>query len=135
MKKTFPSPVVLIIVWALLTGMSGRSGLEVPIPEAKFNATVIDDQEVSTKCRSVSWEGETYLKATRGKGIVTIAFEKIKKVTYVGEGRGGKTDFQVTLRSGEVVAVSLEGEDRFYGTTSFGTFRIKARNIEEIIFE
>lgn len=127
--------VVFLALWPLLLGMGGKPGTQIPVPELEFNATVIDDLDISTNCTKVSWEGETFFKATRGKGTVTISFERVSKVTRVGEAKDGKMDFQVTLRDGQTVAVTLNSEERFFGTTSFGTYRILARHIKEIVFE
>jgi hypothetical protein len=127
--------VFLALVWPAVMGMGGKPGTEIPVPDIDFSATVADDQDITTRCTKVSWEGETYFKAMRGKGVITISFEKVKKVVRVGSAGEGKTDFQVTLRDGQVVAVSLYSDERFFGTTSFGSYRITARNIKEIVFE
>lgn len=124
-----------VFVWAVLVAMAKPPGPEVPLPEIDFKATVRDDQEIATKLSHSSWEGNVFFTGTRGKGTVTISFEKIKKVIATGSGNGTKADFQITLKSGDVVAVSLENEDRFQGTTNFGTYRIAAKNIKEIVFE
>lgn len=126
---------LIITGWVFLTGMGQSPQNEVPKPEIKFNATVIDDQGISTKLQEVSLEGKVYLMGTRGKGTVTIPFEKIRKVVFVGEARNGKKDAQITLKNGEVVAITFDDENRFYGTTSFGNYKIQVRNIKEIIFE
>ncbi len=124
-----------VLAWVFLTAMGTRPGTEVPVPEVNFKATVIDDQDISTKCENVSWEGRTYFTGMRGKGVVTIPFEKVKKITVVGERGDGRVDFQVMLRNGDIVAVTFDDEERFFGTTDFGTYRILAKNIKEIIFE
>jgi hypothetical protein len=119
----------------MVSGMGAKPGTEIPVPEVDFRATVIDDQDISTRCTNVSWEGETFFRAMRGKGIVTISFEKVNKAARVAETGKGKIDFQITLRDGQVVAVTFDAEARFFGTTGFGTYRISAKNIKEIIFE
>lgn len=134
MKRVLFS-IFIMTGWMFLTGMGQTPQNEIPKPDIKFNATVIDDQSISTKLQEVSWEGKVYLSGTRGKGTVSIQFEKIKKVVFIGEARAGKKDAQVTLKNGEVVAVTFDDENRFYGATSFGNYRILARNIKEIIFE
>jgi len=53
----------------------------------------------------------------------------------MNSGNGNRSDFQVTLKNGDVVAVSLESDERLLGVTSFGTYRIAAKNIKEIVFE
>ncbi len=125
----------MFLLWGVLSAMAPRPGTEVPVPEVNFKATVVDDQDISTKCENVSWEGRTYFTGTRGKGIVTIPFEKVKKVTVVGRRGDGRVDFQVMLRSGDIVAVTFDEEARLFGTTDFGTYRILAKNIKEIVFE
>ena len=124
-----------LFVWVMLVGMGKGPGSDVPVPEISFNATVKDDQEITTKVTNASWEGNIFFIGNRGKGTVTVSFEKIKKITSTGTGNNNKSDFQVTMESGDVVAISLENDQRFLGTTSYGTYRILAKNIKEISFE
>jgi hypothetical protein len=124
-----------VVVWVLLTGMSKPPGPEVPVPEIDFKATVRDDQDITTKISRASWNGEIFFTGSRGKGSITISFEKVKKVTATGSGGENKTDFQVTLKSGDVVAVSFNNDDKLLGTTNFGTYRILAKNLKEVVFE
>ena len=125
----------VLFVWAILVGMGKAPGPDVPMPEIDFKATVRDDQDIATKVAHSSWEGNTYFTGTRGKGTVTISFEKVKKVTSMGTGNANKSDFQITLKNGEVVAVTFDNDAKFLGTTNFGTYRIVAKNIREITFE
>lgn len=124
-----------VFFWVLLVGMGQKPGPEVPLPEIDFKATVRDDQDIATKISHASWEGGIFFTGMRGKGVVTISFEKVKKVSATGSGSGTKSDFQITLKNGDVVAVSLDNESRFLGTTSFGSLRISAKNIKEIVFD
>ena len=134
MKRPFYA-VALLFTWCFLTGMSQPPQGEVPTPSVNISATFIDDQGISTHCQEVSWEGKVFFTGTRGKGIVAIPFEKVKRVVFVGEVRGGKRDAQVTLMNGEVVAVTFDGEARLYGMTSYGSYRIAVKNLKEIVFE
>lgn len=127
--------LLLIAGWVVFAGMGKTPESEIPKPEIDFSATVIDDQGISTKCRFVSWEGQLFFVGFRGKGSVSIPFEKVKKVVFIGESGSGKKDTQITLRNGDVVAVTFDDESRFYGTTTFGTYKITTKNIKEIIFE
>ncbi|MBI5287048.1 MAG: hypothetical protein HY878_05610, partial [Deltaproteobacteria bacterium] len=47
--------IFFMATWVILTGM-GQSP-DVPKPEMSFTATVIDDQDIATKCQQVSWNG------------------------------------------------------------------------------
>ena len=134
MKKIL-SVFLSVAAFALLAAMGGTPDSEVPAPEVDFRVTITDDQDIVTKCSNASWEGETFFKAERGKGVVTVPFEKIKKIVRVGSSVNRKSDFQVLLKSGEVVAVTTDDDVRFFGVTSFGTYRIFAKNIKEISFE
>lgn len=127
--------LLLMAGWVVFAGMGRTPESEIPKPEIDFAATVIDDQDISTKCRLVSWEGQLFFVGFRGKGAVSIPFEKVKKAVFIGASSGGKKDAQITLKSGEVVAATFDDESRFYGTTTFGTYKITAKNIKEIIFE
>ncbi|MBI5238766.1 MAG: hypothetical protein HY887_10180 [Deltaproteobacteria bacterium] len=127
--------VPAFIFYVLLVGMGPPPGQDVPKPEIDFKATVTDTQDIATKLHHASWNGNIFFTAVRGKGIVTISFEKIRKVAAVGAGGENKMDFQITLRSGEVVAVSLEEDSKLLGITTYGTFRIPAKNIKEITFD
>lgn len=135
MKKTFLRILPLLLLWVFAAGMGPQPGPEVPLPDIDFKATVRDDQDITTKVNHASWDGNVFFIGSRGKGSVTISFEKIKKVVSVGSGTANKKDFQITLKSGEVVAVSFDDEAKFTGTTNFGTYRVYAKNIKEIDFE
>lgn len=135
-KKSILLILPLLALWILTAGMGARPSADVPMPEVDFRATVKDDQDISTKVHHATWDGDTFLSGTRGKGSVTISFEKIKKAAVVaGSTANGKVDFQITLRSGEVVAVTFSDTANFTGTTNFGTYKIIAKNIKEILFE
>lgn len=127
--------LLLITGWVVFAGMGTTPDSEIPKPDIDFPATVVDDQGISTKCRFVSWEGQLFFVGFRGKGSVSIPFEKVKKVVFIGESSGGKRDTQIILRNGDVVAITFDDESRFYGTTTFGTYKITAKNVKEIIFD
>ncbi len=134
MKKSVLAATA-VLFWVLLVGMGQAPGPEVPIPEINFRATVRDDQDITTKVSNASWGGNIYFRGMRGKGTVTISFEKVKKVAAVGTGMGDMIDFQITLKNGDVVAVSFDNEDTFIGATNFGSYRIVAKNIKDITFD
>ena len=128
------SALVLVVLWFMLTAMGTGEGM-VPVPETSFTALVVDDQGISTRCENISWEGEVFFKGRRGRALITIPFEKVKKVSFVAESAEGMVDFRVMLRTGETVAITFNEDARLFGTTSFGTYKIFAKNIKEIIFE
>lgn len=125
---------LLMAMWLTLTAMSGMPGDDIPEPDKDYKATITDDQDITTTCSKITWDGKTFLKGKRGRGTVTISFEKVKKAEFISEGTDGTVDFRVTLRGGKVVAVTVNGDSRFSGSTDFGSYRIEAKNIKELLF-
>lgn len=127
---------IIAMLWLTLVGMAKAPGTDVPTPAMDFKATIRDDQDIQTKVHHASLDGNTFFTGTRGKGTITIAFEKVKKAMMVpSSGDTRNSDFTITLKTGEVVTISLNNDARFFGTTSFGTYRISAKNIKEVVFE
>ncbi len=135
MRRFLGRVVCLMLFWALAVGMSKTPSGEVPLPEVDYKAAVRDDQDIPTKIHHATWEGVTFFIGTRGKGTVTVAFDKVKKVVFVGAAGADNGDFQITLRSGDVVTVTFSNDAKLQGVTSYGSFRIQAKNIKEIAFE
>lgn len=134
-KPYWAFPALVLLIWPLVVGMGGRPGPEVPVPDRDFTATVIDDQDISTALTQVSWEGETFFKADRGTGIVTVSFEKVRKIVRIGEPANSTVDFKIVLKDGQEVVVTFDGDVRLFGNTSYGTYRIYAKNISELVFD
>ncbi len=135
MVRVVFSVLVFVGLWFFLVGMGISPEGEVPVPESSFSAMVTDDQGVITRCENISWEGEVYFKGRRGRAIITVPFEKVKKVVFVTRSEEGTVDFRIILKSGEAVAITFNEDERLFGTTSFGTYRIFAKNIKEILFD
>ncbi len=135
MKRAVFSALVLVGLWFFLTGMGMGPDGEVPTPESSFSGLVTDDQGITTRCDNISWEGEVYFKGRRGRALITVPFEKVKKVVFVATSSEGMVDFRVTLETGETVAITFDEDARLFGTTSFGTYKIFARDIKEIVFD
>jgi hypothetical protein len=134
-KRPWAHAALLLLLLPLTVGMGGKPGPEVPVPDRDFTATVIDDQDISTPLAQASWEGETFFKADRGKGVVTISFEKVRKIVRIGEPANATVDFKIVLKDGQTVAVTFDGDVRLFGNTSYGTYRIFAKNIREVVFD
>lgn len=127
--------ILSVLIWVIGTGLGGGPLEEAPKPKISFTVTIIDDQGISTKLKDITLDGRVYFTGNRGRGIVTIPFEKVKKVNFIGESRNGKKDAQVTLREGESIGITFDDEAILYGVTQFGTYRILIKNVKEILFE
>lgn len=127
--------IVSVLIWIISTGLGGGPLEEAPKPKISLTATIIDDQGISTRLKDITLDGRVYFTGNRGKGLITIPFEKVKKVNFIGDPREGKKDAQVTLREGESIGITFDEEAILYGVTQFGTYRILIKNVKEIIFE
>ena len=128
--------VSLLLVLVFCTGMGGVGGYPegaVPETELRIQATVTDRAGVETDLNQFSMNGQTYLDAWRGQGKLTIPFQHIARLEF-GEKSGDEVDAEVHLKSGNVMRLKVSSRALFYGSTGFGAFRIKARNIARITF-
>jgi hypothetical protein len=127
--------VFALFSWLLLTGMgelTGEPDNSIPTPDKNFDATFIDNQDVTVKCTQVSMDGEIFVWGKKGKGTVTISFEKIKAIEFIG---GDKfVTAEVELTDGKKVKIAVDNDKEFFGNLEFGTFQIEARDLKKIIF-
>ncbi len=127
--------ILLIFVWFANTGLSANPLQDIPKPKISFSATVIDDQDVSTNIKNITWDGRLYFIGKRGRATVTIPFEKVKKVEFLNSAQSGYMNAKVSLREGNGVGLSFDENTTLYGATPFGTYRITVKNIKEIVFK
>jgi hypothetical protein len=77
--------------------------------------------------------GKTYLDAWRGQGKLTIPFQHIDTISF-GELKGDEVTIDVKLKSGTVMTLTIRSRSQFYGSTGFGAFQIKSRDVDSIDF-
>jgi hypothetical protein len=128
---------LMILVGALLCmGMGGVGGEPegtIPETDVRIQAMVIDNSAVETTLNQFSMDGKTHLTALRGQGRLTIPFQHIATIEF-GELSGDMQTVQVKLKSGNTMELSVRHRSYFYGSTGFGAFKIKARDIAKITF-
>lgn len=129
--------VVLIAAVALLCmGMGGLGGHPegtVPETDVRIQADVSDRSGTTTSLNQFSMDGKTYLDAWRGQGKLTIPFQHIDTVSF-GEIRGDEVNVEVKLKSGNVMTLAIRARAQFYGSTGFGAFQIKSRDVARLDF-
>jgi ribosome maturation factor RimP len=127
--------IAFFIGFLLITGMGGLGGTpsgKIPTPEKDFSATLIDKQDVVTKCKQVSRDGDVFFLGKKGRGTVTIPFEKVKTAEF-GNGKGVVTAV-IKLIDGQTIEIEVDKSQRFYGNVNFGTFQIEVSDLKKIIF-
>ena len=127
--------IAFLVVFFLTTGMGGLGGTptnKIPTPERDFSATIIDKQNVVTKCKQVSREGDIFFLGKKGKGTVTIPFEKIETAEF--ESRNGVVTAVIKLIDSQSIEIEMDKSQIFYGMTNFGTFQIEVNDLKKVTF-
>lgn len=130
--------ISLLIVSAaiLCMGMGGLGAQPegtVPETEVIIQAVIKDRNGTQTSLNQFSMDGKTYLDAWRGRGKLTIPFQHIDTISF-GELKGGEVTVDAKLKSGTVMELTVRARAQFYGSTGFGAFQIKSRDVESIDF-
>lgn len=127
---------LLAAVALLCMGMGDLGGQPkgaVPETDVPVQAKIKDHQGITTSLEQFSMDGETYLDAWRGQGKLTIPFQNIDTLSF-GERKGDEVKVEVKLKSGEIMSLSVPSRAKFYGSTGFGAFQIKSRDVDSIDF-
>jgi hypothetical protein len=114
-------------------GMGGQPAGTVPETDVRIQATVVDRSGASIALNQFSMDGKTYLDAWHGQGKLTIPFQQIDTVSF-GKVGGSAVPVEVKLKSGNVMQLALQSRSSFYGSTGFGAYQVKARNLATIDF-
>ena len=130
---------VLIILSAfVMMGMGDLGGLPegtVPETEVNFNVDLTDRSETRTPLKQFSMEGKTSLEGWHGQGKLSIPFQNINKVVF-GELQGNTMMAEIFFRSGDdSLTIKILSRAQFYGSTGYGAFQIRARDIVSIEFQ
>ena len=127
---------LLSVVTLFCTGMGELGGQPegtIPETDVRLEAKVVDRSGVETSLNQFSMDGKTYLDALRGNGQLTIPFQQLASLTC-GKVNGDELPVQVKLKSGTVLELSIRKRAVFYGSTGYGAFVIKARDVARIEF-
>ena len=129
--------LALVLLGALFCmGMSELGGHPegtVPETDVRISAKVVDHSGMETSLNQFSMDGKTYLDALRGSGQLTIPFQQLATLTC-GKASGDDLAVQVKLKSGSTLDLTIRKRALFYGSTGYGAFVIKARDVARIEF-
>lgn len=129
---------VLIIVSALvMMGMGNLGGFPegtVPETEVNFKVDLTDRSKTRTPLEQFSMEGKTSLEGWHGQGKLSIPFQNINQVVF-GKLQGDTMMAEIIFRSGDSVTIKILSRAQFYGSTGYGAFQIRARDIVSIEFQ
>lgn len=128
--------VLLAAVSMLCMGMGGLGGQPegtIPETDVRIQANIKDRSGIVTSLNQFSMDGKTYLDAWRGQGKLTIPFQHIDTISF-GKVKGDEVEVDATLKSGNVMTLTIRSRAQFYGSTGFGAFQIKSRDVSSINF-
>ena len=128
--------VFITLVAMVCMGMGGLGGQPegtVPKTDVRIQADIKDRNGISTNLNQFSMNGKTFLDALRGHGQLTIPFQQIDTITF-SEVREEELKVDVKLKSGNVMTLAILSDAQFYGSTGYGAFQIKAKNVYSIDF-
>jgi hypothetical protein len=114
-------------------GLGGQPEGSVPETDVRIQANVTDRSGINTSLNQFSMDGKTYLDAWRGQGKLTIPFQHIETISF-GEIKGDEVKVEAKLKSGNVLTLAVRARALFYGSTGFGAFQIKSRDVASIDF-
>lgn len=128
--------VLLVTVATICMGMGGLGGQPegtIPETDVRLQAEIKDRTGITTSLNQFSMDGKTYLDAWRGQGKLTIPFQHIDTITF-GERKGDEVKVDAKLKSGAVMTLTIRSRAQFYGSTGFGAFQIKSKDVAGIDF-
>ncbi len=129
--------LLLMMIALPCMGMGGLGGPPegtVPETDVRIHASLKDRDGITTSLNQFSMNGKTYLDTLRGQGQLTIPFQHIATVTFTEVG-DEELKADVKLKSGNVMTLAIVSDAEFYGSTGYGAFQIKAKDVYSIDFQ
>lgn len=128
--KLFPLMVGLVILLCGMGNLGGGPEGTVPKTDEDIRVKLTDNSGVVTELTQFSLDGVTALSGTRGSAQVTIMLRNIAAAEFLAGSDKDNVVVTVSLREGGDVQVKLGSRLLFYGSTGYGAFQIKARDIK-----
>ncbi len=125
-----------LITIPFLLGMGSMGGEKtpenIPVPERNFKVRLIDREDVSIELTQFSFDGSTHLTGRLGKGLLSIPFNEINKITILIKGNECKAI--VHTKDGKTLEILIPKDKNFYGKSKWGSYLIRSIDIKEILF-
>ncbi|HOJ15117.1 MAG TPA: hypothetical protein PLS81_01715 [Deltaproteobacteria bacterium] len=118
-------PLLLTLVFAM--GMGQAPGVSRTPADSPFDANITDASRTKVHLASVTFDGDTTLGVTLGKGRVQIPLENISRI----EVKDG--DLCVTFKDAKTMCgLKAGGSTRVSGKTDYGTYKILLKDVSSI---
>lgn len=118
---------------ASMPGLGGddEKKIDVPITPQLFQATVTDVTLTDTSLDEFSIDGYTHIQGKLGAGVLSIRFDEIAKIDFEPAEKNQVVAL-VTLKSGGVKKLMMDGKTPLYGKTSYGSYRVLAKDVKHV---
>lgn len=128
--------MMIVLTALLLSGMGELGGgPEGTVPETSENikARVFDRSGTMAELTRFSMDGKVFLAGKIGDGEVTVFFKDIREVDF-NQVTGEYIRAILKLASGKSLDLRISKRAVFYGSTGFGAYNIRARDVKRIEF-
>jgi len=128
--------VLVLLAAVLLLGMGSLGGVPggtVPKTDENIKARISDRSGVTTDLSEFSMDGNVFLDGRRGDGKMNVFFRDLTEVAF-GQVSGDEVPVELLLKSGSRFQLIVSKRAVFYGSTTFGAYRIPARDVSRIVF-
>ena len=137
MFKRFWPILAGLTALVLLTGMGEMGGAPngaVPQTKENLQAVITARQGVKTEVGHFSMGGKTFLEGARGSGKMTVDFRQLTALEFGEPTAGEEMPVILRLREGDPLRLQVKKSAIFYGSTGYGTYQIRARDVRHIEF-
>jgi len=126
------------LVWVVLVSLGmgdlGGSSDQAPrAPRRNFTGTVVDRSLNQLAVSHVHCEGKTEIKGYLGEMRISLAFDKVERVTFA-KGETGFTHGTVAMRDGQTKEMRFKDLTRCYGESDLGQVMIRVKDLRSIQF-
>jgi len=136
MMKWFAASMAILFTALLLTGMGGLGGEpdgKVPETTENVNARVFDRSGAVADLSRFSMDGNIFLMGKLGDGDISVFFKDLRAIDF-DQVTGEYIPAKLQLDSGKALDLKIRKRAVFYGSTGFGAYQIRARDIKRIEF-
>ncbi len=125
---------VALLSMSGLGGGGDEEGIEVPVANEIWKATLTDATLTETDLTEFSWDGYTHMQGTLGAGTIAIKFTDIAGIDFEPTEKN-KSLALVKLKNGTVKKIGVDGRVNLYGKTGFGNYKIQVKDVKKVVFE